>query len=46
MDAKIHIIYYINKRFPQNVKILTYFVQPKYQKSVVPLHPDFNNNLK
>jgi hypothetical protein len=25
-SAKLHIIYYINERFTQNVKILTHFV--------------------
>jgi hypothetical protein len=25
-SANIHIIYYINERFPQNVKVLTHFV--------------------
>ena len=29
-SAKLHIIYYINERLTQNVKILTHFVQQQY----------------
>ena len=38
--ANVHIIFDINKRFRQKVKIATQFVKAKCQKIAVSLHPD------
>ena len=39
-DAKLHINLYIDKRFTQKVKIVTYFVKQAYRKNIVTLQQE------
>ena len=43
-DAKIHIIFYLNKRFMQKVKIMTLFVKPRSVIFLVALNSPYSHD--